>query len=149
MNFTETDEHISFVEFYRLCGLEVSDNPKSQDGAFFTIYKTDGNGIIAAATLSFRGNAYILDYIAVREDFRGKGIGEKALSIILKKAKYVGANSLFITAKNIRFFEKMGFVEGNPKGIDLNLDCKDCPQYLTKCFPKTMKYCLQNFEGEL
>ena len=142
--FETTCDHKSLVAFYDQNGLETSPDPKT-DGAFYSIFKKDGNSVIAAATLSERKGVLVLDYIAVDPKYRGLGLGEKALSQILEKARYIGAKELFITSKNPSFFEKQGFVLGEPEELDLNADCVGCPMLGTTCNPKNMKYIL----GEL
>ncbi len=131
--FKVVDEHNSLISFYRQNGLEVSDDISAQDGAVFSIAAICENKILAAATLSRRFNIYILDYIAVDKSQRRKGLGLKALTLISEKAKQIGADRLYITARNPDFFRSAGFNEGQPDGVDMNADCEGCPQFLNGC----------------
>ena len=57
----------------------------------------------------------------------------------VENAKIMGAKEVFISAKNYNFFKELGFIEGEPKNLDLNNDCKGCPQFLNGCNPVKMK----------
>lgn len=126
-------DHNSLIEFYRENGLEVSDDLGHDDGAVFSV-KCDQNGkTVVAATLSQRFGVYILDYVAVDQKFRKKGLGEKVVTAVKHKAKELGADKLFITAKSPEFFKKLGFSEGSPQGVDMNADCIGCPELNKGC----------------
>lgn len=141
--FKSLTDHKSLVEFYAQNGLEVSPDP-SLDGAFYSIASIFDGSIAAAATLSYRKGVFILDYIAVDPSFRGKKLGAEAFSLIKQKAVEKGATELYITTKVPSFFEKLGFVLGEPEGLDLNADCKDCPQLYVTCHPQNMKLILKD-----
>ncbi len=140
--FKVITNHKTLVGFYTENGLEVSHDPSS-DGAFYSVAEIQSGKPIAAATLSFRSGIFILDYIAVDPAFRKKSLGVKALALIKQKAIEKGAECLYITTKIPPFFEKQGFVLGEPEGVDLNADCKDCPQLGVNCHPKNMKLFLR------
>lgn len=131
--FRAITEHNSLISFYKQNGLEVSENITAQDGAVFSVAEMNENGILAAATLSQRFNIYILDYIAVDKSQRRKGLGLKALMLITERAKRLGADRLYITARNPDFFKSAGFAEGQPDGVDMNADCAGCPQLFKGC----------------
>lgn len=133
MQFFETHDHNGLCEFYRQNGLEVSDNLRRDDGAVFSVAAVENGKLVVAATLSQRFCVYILDYIAVEPDFRKKGLGEKAVKAVKEKAKELGADKLYITAKNPKFFKKISFTEGSPEGVDMNADCIGCPEFDNGC----------------
>lgn len=135
-------DHKGLVEFYLANGLEVSPDPAT-DGAFYSVAKFLEGKAIAAATLSFRQGIFILDYIAVDPLFRGKNLGVEAFLLIKQTAVEKRASELYITTKAPLFFEKLGFVLSEPDGVDLNADCKDCPQLGVTCHPKNMKLVLK------
>ena len=131
-------DHNSLIEFYRENGLEVSDDLIKDDGAVFSIRVAENGKTLAAATLSYRLSVYILDYVAVDPDFRNNGLGEKAVTAVKLKAKELGADRLYITAKNPGFFKKIGFVNGSPDGVDMNADCIGCPEFNNGCKKQPM-----------
>ena len=133
MNFIETDDHNGLKSFYRENGLEVSCDLVRDDGAVFSIKCVENGKIISAATLSRRFEVFILDYVAVDPQYRKKGLGEKAVAEIISKAKQLGAKEVYITSKSPTFFKKIGFLEGAPKGVDMNADCVGCPQFNNGC----------------
>ena len=138
MNFSSVSDHNVLAKFYRENTLEVSDDILKDDGAIFSI-KYESNGkTVAAATLSFRFSVYILDYVAVESGFRKQGLGEQAVEIIKQKAKELGGDRLYITAKSPSFFKKIGFLEGSPKGVDMNADCIGCPEFNNGCKKQPM-----------
>ena len=139
MEFKTTDNHNSLYNFYCENSLEVSRDISIEDNAIFSFKYEDESGVLAAATLSKRKDNFILDYVAVADALRGKGIGKKLVLEMLNNAKIMGAKEVFISAKNYNFFKALGFIEGEPKNLDLNNDCKGCPQFLNGCNPVKMK----------
>ena len=133
MQFIKTQDHNSIIPFYRENLLEVSDNIVSEDGAVVSFVLEKESKILAAATLSHRLGIYILDYIAVDSSLRRDGVGAKILGEILKEARILGANKVYLTAKAPKFFKSQGFYEGSPKGINMNADCVGCPEYNNGC----------------
>ncbi len=131
--FSETQDHNGLIPFYKDNGLEVSDDIVRDDGAVYSIkYIVDGT-VVSAATLSHRFGVYILDYVAVDPRHRRKGFGETAVRTVTEKAKALGADKLYITARNPEFFGRLGFKEGSPQGVDMNADCIGCPQFGNGC----------------
>lgn len=139
MEFVITNNHNSLYDFYCENSLEVSGDISKEDNAVLSLKYEDERGVLAAATLSERKGNFILDYIAVSDALRGKGIGKKLVLEMLENAKEMGAKEVFISAKNYNFFKSLGFIHGEPENLDLNNDCKDCPQFLNGCNPVKMK----------
>lgn len=139
MNFKEEKNHNRLTSFYSQNGLEVDNNPEADNGAVFSIVYENSGTILAAATLSFRCDVYILDYIAVDKALRRKKVGSKALEIIIKKTRDLGGDTLYLSARNPMFFKAHGFVSGKPKTINLLSDCLNCEQYKTTCNPENLK----------
>lgn len=138
MDFTEVTRHQDLSAFYVQNGLETSEDIEADDGAVYSIAARSDGALLAAATLSFRDGAFILDYIAVAPQFRRAGMGAEAVNIIAAKARLLGARKLYITARNPAFFKALGFSEGEPDGIDMNAGCKGCHQYGNGCSPLPM-----------
>jgi N-acetylglutamate synthase-like GNAT family acetyltransferase len=142
VQFNETNKHNILYDFYFGNGLEVSKNIESDDGAFYSVVALNNGVIAAAATLSFRKNIFILDYIAVDSNYRKAGLGKQAIDMIVKKAKELSAQAIFITAKEPAFFKKIGFIQGSPEGVDMNEDCLGCEKYGKECVSVPMKLIL-------
>lgn len=133
MNFSEFDDYKALREFYMNNDLEVSDDIVGQDGAVFSVAGDENGKILAAATLSQRHGIFILDYIAVASDLRGKGIGREIFRLIQQKSVLLNADRIYLTARNPGFFRTLGFMEGSPENVDMNADCKGCLQYGNIC----------------
>ncbi len=133
MDFQITDSHNSLISFYRDNGLEVSRDLVKEDGATVSVLLQNDSKILAAATVSRRFGVYILDYIAVDNSFRKKDVGAEILGKILKEARLLGAEKVYLTAKAPEFFKSQGFSEGSPDGVDMNADCAGCPEYKNGC----------------
>ena len=139
MKLFETEKHDTLRKFYTQNGLEVSQS-LDDDGAVFSIFYRHLGKTIGAATLSKRSDIFVLDYVAVDGSHRREGLGSKLVEAALKKARLFGAEEVYISTKKPSFFKSFGFFAAGPDGIDLNADCKGCPQLGTSCSPKIMKY---------
>lgn len=139
MNFKKFYNHNELYEFYKQNKLEVSLDILKEDGAVLSLINDGDEEVLAAATLSKREGYFILDYVAVSDALRGNGLGKKLVFEMIQNAKNLGADDVFISAKNYGFFKAIGFKEGAPKNLDLNKDCKGCSQYLKECKPVVMK----------
>ena len=138
MKLEVVDSHNSLIEFYQKNGLEVSDDLMKDDGAVFSVRVIENEKTIAAATLSQRLSVCILDYVAVDEQHRKNGLGERLVDEIKAKARLLSADKVYITAKSPEFFKKIGFVNGSPVGIDMNADCIGCPEFNNGCKKQPM-----------
>jgi N-acetylglutamate synthase-like GNAT family acetyltransferase len=115
-----------------------------EDGTFqrtvaaFGYYLFDD--LVGCASLNRDGERYIVDWLAVAERMRGKGLGDGLVGMIAKEAKRRGANRLWALARAPEFFEKIGFRRSVvDDGIGPVLDnCLVCRQYQKSCFPAVM-----------
>ena len=138
MEFLPIQKHNILSEFYITNGLEVSNDIEKDDGAIYSICLSINGKIAAAATLSYRKETFILDYIAVIVSERKNGIGKKAIGLIIEKARALGAEKIYISAKEPLFFSSVGFKNGAPPSYDINRDCKKCSKLGVSCNPVPM-----------
>ncbi len=115
-----------------------------EDGTFqrtiiaFGYYLLDD--LVGSATLRRDGDMYSVDWLAVAERMRGKGLGGGLVAVTAKEAETRGAKRLWALARAPEFFEKMGFrrvVADDGIGPVL-ANCLVCPQYNKSCFPAIM-----------
>ena len=115
-----------------------------EDGTFqrtvvaFGYYLFDD--LVGCATLRKDGEMYSVDWLAVAEHMRGKGLGSGLVDVIAREAGEREANRLWALARAPEFFEKIGFrrtVENDGIGPVL-ANCLVCPQYHKSCFPAIM-----------
>ena len=132
MEFINVDEHIILTDFYRECELEIDENWVEEMNPQKSIALYNDKALISAATVSKRFGKTVLDYIAVKAEFRKRGIGKIMLDKILENE-----DEVYLTARNYDFFCKNGFraIEDNA----LIKECLGCPQYNKNCFPRVMK----------
>lgn len=117
-------------------GLE--DGTFQQTVAAFGYYLFDD--LIGCATLRRDGQRYSVDWLAVAEGMRRKGLGDGLVAMIAKEAKRRGADRLWVLARAPEFFEKVGFrrsVADDGYGPALD-NCLVCRQYQRSCFPAVM-----------
>ena len=96
------------------------------------------NNIIAGSSITFRKGHYILNDIAVAEEFRSMNIGESLLAVTEKEIKKLGGETIYITAKAPEFFAKYGYEYLDEKDVPDIFVCLDCKQLNITCNPKFM-----------
>jgi N-acetylglutamate synthase-like GNAT family acetyltransferase len=115
-----------------------------EDGTFqrtvaaFGYYLFDD--LVGCATLRWDGEMYSVDWLAVAETMRGKGLGGGLVAVITKEARKRGASRLWALARAPEFFERIGFRRiAADDGIGQVLaNCLVCHQYQKSCFPAIM-----------
>lgn len=115
-----------------------------EDGTFqrtiaaFGYYLFDD--LVGCASLNRDGERYSVDWLAVAERMRGKGLGDGLVGMIAKEAKRRGANRLWALARAPEFFKRIGFRRiAADDGIGPELaNCLICRQYQKSCFPAIM-----------
>ena len=146
MEIIEYKDHEKLIPFYSKRGIEeLTDYPNPP---VFSYVVTDGGNFIGAATCSKKDEFYILEAIAVAEDYTSKGIGSQLLGVVLGRLKELGAKDVILNAKDTRVFEKNGFVVSDRKNVPETAYnyCVGCEDYGVKCFPKIMKYSIPEIE---
>ncbi len=132
MEFKEVFEHNVLTEFYKKCELEIEDDWVNEMNPQKSLVLYENGVIISAATVSKRFFKTVLDYIGVKEEYRGTGIGRRMLEKILKNE-----GTVYLTARNYKFFLNNGFKEITDDNFIK--ECLGCPQYKKNCYPRVMK----------
>lgn len=116
-------------------GLDMKDGPLEGVVVAYGAYL--GDRLVGCATLqSAEGNLF-LEYVAVDECARNRGIGTALVAKIEEEARARGLKELWAKARSPGFYEKVGFRmlgdgERGPKNLDT---CQGCPQFRKTCFP--------------
>lgn len=128
----------SLEEFYEENGLEISESGEIPPLLYCRgIYE---NGVLlAAATVTLKFEKKVLDYIAVRPEFRKQGLGECLLSDIFAKIMEAGSDRLWLVAKTPAFFSAVGAKE-TKEGTELLFECNGCEMRGIQCNPKIMVF---------
>ena len=92
-----------------------SSNRESSKSELLNIYMEDEQGnILAGMVAETFGNWLEIEYLYVRDDFRGKGIGSKILEKAEKESKSRGCKYSFVNTFNFQspnFYKKHGYKE--------------------------------------
>jgi len=69
--------------------------------------------------------------LAVKEGFRGRGIGRKLVEACLSEANSLGLKRVFVLTYQVPFFKKMGFKEIDKSHLPHKVwtDCLHCPKF--------------------
>ncbi len=143
MNIIEYFDHNKLIPFYSERGIEeLTDYPNKP---IFSYVIKEAEKLIGAATCSKADGIYILEAIAISEEYTGKKIGSKLLQQVFERLRQIGAEYVIINAKNTAFFEKNGFevVDRSVAPPSEYQYCNGCEDYNVTCFPKIMRYTIK------
>lgn len=143
LKFNQTHNYIQFKELFTSSGLEFNlDETGEKPEGFILAYECkDSNGeLIGAAAICKRAGYFVLQDIAVRDLERGKGIGKALLHKCMNKMEALGAEQIYLMAKEPKFFERHGFEYINANMASDIFSCLSCKQYGNTCLPKLMVY---------
>ena len=129
----ETEE---LSRLYAESDLELGKN--WAETAVFSFACREGEELLGAATVSFRFDCYILDFIAVAPAKRKSGVGRALAECCVEECRSLGAEELWLQARTPAFFRKIGAVETG--GKMLLSECLTCPDYNKVCSPVEMKF---------
>lgn len=140
--------HEQLTDFYKKFDFEITDEWVRENSPIYSVMVKDGGKIAGAMTVSYRLGEYILDYIGVEENKRGKGI---AKGLIQDMFKYLKGKTdyVYLVAKTPAFFEHTGaeYVDNKPELLG---ECTGCNLYNKTCFPRLMRYEVKmNIEDEI
>lgn len=132
----QESDHRIFSDLYRSAGLEVEEGWETDMNPVFSVAAERDSALLGAATLSYRLDRWILDYIAVESDRRGGGIGKMLTEACLEYAKSKAAAAVWLSARTPGFFRALGAVETG--GTELLAECIGCPDFQHSCTPLEM-----------
>lgn len=140
MNIIEEKNHNHLIPFYSYRGIELSE--EFENPIVFSYVIKEHDKLIAAVTCSKVQETFIIEAIAVDEQYEGKHIGTDLLNFTINKLKMMNAGNIILNAKNTILFEKNGFavIDKEEVPVDSYSYCFECPDYQVNCFPKIMKY---------
>ncbi len=93
--------------------------------------------MVGSAALQLLQGKHFLEYVAVEESMRGRGIGAALVSLIEDEARALGLKELWAKARLPEFYERLGYTVNQEAdhGVKTLKDCRRCPQYLVTCRP--------------
>lgn len=91
--------------------LQAEDLPTEDLQAEMSLfYAKEGEEIITCGGFELFGNMGLLRSVVIRADFQGKGLGKQWIELLLKKARELELEELYLlTTTAAGFFEKIGF----------------------------------------
>ncbi|MGC9360357.1 MAG: N-acetyltransferase [Anaerolineae bacterium] len=75
----------------------------------FSVAELDGQVVGCAALSIFWGDLAEVRSLAVSEDYRGRGIGQRLVRYLLREAQSLGIPRVFALTYEVGFFEALGF----------------------------------------
>ena len=132
----EETDHAAFTELYRASRLEIEEGWENDCRPVFSVSARQGDDLLGAATVSRRFERLVLDYVAVRPEFRVKGLGRRLVEVCTCYARKQGEEKLWLAARTPGFFRAIGAAETG--GTELIGECLGCPDYGKECHPVEM-----------
>jgi N-acetylglutamate synthase-like GNAT family acetyltransferase len=130
-----SDDLDAMKELCVKAGLDMEEGPLRGVLVAYGAY-IDGR-LVGCATLQSADGGLFLEYVAVDESVRNRGIGAELVAKIEEEARARGLDELWAKARSPGFYERIGFrVLGDGERGPKNLDtCQTCPQFRKSCFP--------------
>ncbi len=134
-------DHKVLTALYRDAGLEIGGSWTEDNHPVYSVAARRGEALLGAATVSRRFERLVLDYVAVKDEARGLGLGRYLTECCLSFAREAGETALWIAAKEPEFYKHMNAEETDDTA--LLADCLRCPEYLRNCRPKELVFNLK------
>ncbi len=134
----ETNEFSSLRKLYFDCGLEGA-MAKDFTGKKVIHWKCTFDGqIIGGATLRIEKTDCVLEFLAVKENYRNLNIGRTLLETIQTYVNDIQVPTIILCAKEPLFYIKYGWSITKDGQVSLMDHCLECENYEKSCFPKMM-----------
>lgn len=134
------DEYQRLMTFFAENHLEVDAEEVVPTDVIRTwkITPSDSDKLIGAVALAQRQGEYIIDGIAVDENYRKTNIGKALLDEAISVVKERGGKRIYLVARAPGFFRKSGFATIPRDAAPNFFECLTCPQYGVDCHPEVM-----------
>jgi len=115
-----------------------------EDGPFQNVVEAYGfffhDELVGCATLKIDRQAFSVEWLAVKDGMRLRGLGTQLVEAIENEARKRGANRIWALARAPAFFQKMGFskTREDALGRPPMASCRTCRQYGKTCHPEMM-----------
>jgi amino-acid N-acetyltransferase len=134
------DEYQRLMTFFAENHLEVDAEEAVPTDVIRTwkITPSDSDKLVGAVALAQRQGEYIIDGIAVDENYRKTNIGKTLLDEAISVVKERGGKRIYLVARAPGFFRKSGFATIPRDSAPNFFECLTCPQYGVDCHPEVM-----------
>jgi N-acetylglutamate synthase-like GNAT family acetyltransferase len=94
--------------------------------------------IVGCAAMKVVDDTYSVEWLAVKEEPRGKGLGKSLVDAVAGEAEKSGAHKLWALARAPDFFLSVGFsMSSQEESPGPSFEgCRKCHQYNVSCFPR-------------
>lgn len=135
----EYKEHDKLVDFYISRGIEFGDDKKYFHPPVFSYVALINDELVGAITVCKEDDDFILDEVAVKEEYTNKGICKSLVDTVIKRIEKENGNcNMYLVAKHPEVFTSMGFKEIPREDSPSFSECFTCPDFQKNCFPKVM-----------
>ena len=135
------EKHDALTGLYRSAGLEIGEDWIEACRPVFSVAARRGGTLLGAATVSCRFRRLVLDYLAVKSEARGLGLGKKLTERCIDYVRQAGETALWIAAREPEFYKRLGAKD--TEDTALLEDCRHCPDYRKNCQPKELVFDLK------
>jgi len=134
----ETDDLAAVRELGLRSGLDDSEREGEDILAAWAAWA--GDVLVGAIVLERRDEMDSVNWMAVDDGWRRKGIASRLYAALEAEACRRGMRRLFVTARNPAFFIAQGYTAVSPgaQADSLLGDCPACEQYDRTCFPQAL-----------
>ena len=125
------------------CGLE--DEGRDDEGIVAAWGAYDGDELVGSIALERFAGMHTANWLAVRDDYRRRGIAAELYAALEREALARGIGRLSVTARAPAFWVAQGFepLPPGPESDALLGGCLDCDQYGRDCAPEALSKQLQ------
>ncbi|UCE45526.1 MAG: GNAT family N-acetyltransferase [Methanobacteriota archaeon] len=129
---------IDDFESMRTLALESGLDDGEFDGTVRAYGYFIGKELAGCVAMKRSRGTYSVEWLAVRAQDRGKGIGRLLVEKVAEDAREDGAGHLWAIARTPEFFMHMGFTSSSQEiSPVLSFEnCRRCPQFNNTCSPK-------------
>jgi amino-acid N-acetyltransferase len=145
----ETKEYELLIKLFMDNDLEFSDEEPVPTDLIkcWKVMDDQSDRLAGGIALAMRQGEYIIDGIAVEEEYRKTNVGKALLNAAIQEVKNRGGSRIYLVARAPGFFRKSGFVQVDKDDAPNFFECLTCPQYGVNCFPEVMVLHIDRSEG--
>jgi amino-acid N-acetyltransferase len=121
-------------------GLDETEREGERILAAWLAVDDDTGEPVGAAALEWSRDMETVNWMAVAEGWRRRGLATRLLSVLEAEAQRRGIRRLYLTARSPGFFSSQGYVEVDDASRAALLlgECPQCAQYGHGCTPRAM-----------
>ncbi len=118
----------------------LDDSERGDEGIIAAWGAYDGERLVGAIVLERQGDLHVVNWMAVDEPYRRRGIASLLYESLAGEAKRLGVPRLWVTARTPAFFRACGFSPAapGPEREQLLGGCRECDQFGRGCTPEAL-----------